>query len=158
MISHYASLLTWCLTHPAKILTRLSLETSSFILTNATRKKIHPKRQLYTITCWFYFFFFFYSICNCKGVSRTISIAGNNMIHYAVIRVSARWKEKICSLTWVTHRETHTRSKCHQAHCSDRALWENVHREFIIFICFHHSAIITPSKECLLTEAEKLES
>lgn len=84
----------------------------------------------------------------CEWVSEKISIAGNNMIHCTVIRDSVRWKEKICSLTRVTHRETQILSKCHQAHCSYRDLCENAHSEFIIFIYFHLSAIITLSKEC----------
>lgn len=80
-------------------------------------------------------------------VRERISIEGNNMIQCTVIRDSARWKEKICSLTPVTHRETQILSKCHQAHCSCRASCENVHSEFIIFIYFHLGAIITLSKE-----------
>ena len=83
-----------------------------------------------------------------EWVSEKISIPGNNMIHCTVIRDSARWKEKIRSLTWVTHRETQILSKCHQAHCSCRALCENVQSEFIIFIYFHLAAIITLSKDC----------
>lgn len=83
-----------------------------------------------------------------EWVSEKISIPGNNMIHCTVIRDSARWKEKIRSLTWVTHREAQILSKCHQAHCSCRALCENVQTEFIIFIYFHLIAIITLSKDC----------
>lgn len=57
----------------------------------------------------------------CEWLSEKISIAGNNMIHCTVIRDSVRWKERICSLTRVTHRETQILSKCHQVHCSYRA-------------------------------------
>lgn len=115
------------------------------IKTDATRKATHPYIS-YTQFTWF----LTTSAIEWdrKWVSEKISIAGNNMIHCTVIRDSVRWKEKICSLTQVTHRETQTLSKCHQAHCNYRASCENVHSEFIIFIYFHLAAIITLSKEC----------
>lgn len=42
-------------------------------------------------------------------------IAGNNMIHCAVIRDWSWWKETSCSLTGVTHRDIQILSKCRQA-------------------------------------------
>lgn len=143
MISYSTSLLAWWLTRPAKIamVGKKGVNTCGLIIqTDATRKASHPKHQLYTI------YLICYSSCNWMSfVNEKISIAGNSMIHCTVIRDSARWKEKICSLTQVTRRETQMLSKCHQACCSCRASCQNVHREFIIFIYFHLGAIITLS-------------
>lgn len=90
-----------------------------------------------------------------QWVSEKISMAGNNMIHCTVIRDWLRWKEKICSLTRVTHRETQILSKCHQAECSCRgSVWEC--SQWIHYsLYFHHYKSV---KGMWLTEGEKWES
>lgn len=134
IIFHHASLLAWRLRRP-----RQSMQSDN---TNRCHKKGIPNIG-YTQFTWFPATEWLQ-----QGVSEKISIGGNNVIHSTVIRDSVRWKEKICSLTRVTHRETQILSKCHQAHCSYRASCENAHSEFIIFIYFHLGAIITLSKGC----------
>lgn len=56
------------------------------------------------------------------------------MSRCTAIRDSNRWKGKICSLTWVTHRDTQILSKCHQM--QPQSLMAESKQEFILVVSF----------------------